>query len=157
MVIIFDDFLTKKELQIVLIKVNAVKWPRFSPHTMKRVEFHSPMLEEKLCLAEDEDCLLSLYKNINEETNIWKWHKDISSPLKLKQGQIWTNNIIQIILYVGGDFTGGILKTKFEDIKPKLNRLVIMDPLTEYHKITPLNGTRFTITGFVYRYKELDT
>ena len=157
MVSIIDNFLTKEELHTILLLVNVIKWPKFRPHSMNRVDFHSRMLEEKLCWTEDEDCLLSLYKNTNEETNIWKWHKDISSPLKLKPGQIWTNNIIQIILYVGGDFTGGILKTKFEDIKPKLNRLVIMDPLTEYHKITPLNGTRFTITGFVYRYKELDT
>ena len=119
---------------------------------MKRINFASIMLENKLCYSEDEDCLLYLLKHTEGDTPTNHWHKDISRPLKLKKGQTWTGNISQIILYMGGNFTGGLLETKKETIKPITNRLVILNPQVDEHRVTPVTGNRYCITGFLYKF-----
>lgn len=153
MVNIIDNFLTDEEFSESWEKIKTTKFLKSG--SINRVEIDLPFLLNKLCWGEDED-YLSYVTRMDEKPNAsQKWHYDISSPLKLKPGQEYTENIIQWIIYMGGDFTGGILQTREQDIEPLTNRLVLLDPFTEEHNVTPVVGVRYTLGGFIYKYKEV--
>ena len=152
MVNIIDNFLSDTEFSKAWDEIKNIKWKKQC--SINRVEINLPWLKRKLCWGEDED-YFSYVTRMDEKLNAsQKWHKDISSPLKLKPGQVYTENIAQWLIYMGGDFTGGILQTRSGDIEPKTNRFVLLDPFEEEHNVTRVSGFRYALGGFLYKYKE---
>jgi len=153
MVLIHDNFLTDQEFSSAWEAIKNVTWK--TRGAINRVAIDLPWLETKLCWTEDEDCFIYVTRMDDKINASMKWHKDISSPLKLKPGQEFTTSIVQWLIYMGGDFTGGILQTREQDIEPKTNRFVLLDPFTEEHNVTPVTGFRYALNGFLYKYKEV--
>jgi len=153
MVDIIDNFLTDEEFSQAWETIKTTKFLRTG--AINRVPIILPFLKDKLCFAEDED-YFSYVTRMDEKPNAsQKWHYDISSPLKLKPGQEYTENIMQWLIYMGGDFTGGLLQVRDQDIEPLTNRFVLLDPFLEEHNVTPVVGFRYALNGFVYKYKEV--
>jgi len=155
MVSVIDNFLTKEEFEYTLKTAKAAKWRKFGPGAINRINIKLPFLFNKLCWGEDEDYFVYLVRMQEDLNPSQKWHIDLKGPLKLPSGQEWIYNAIQYIIYLGGDFTGGLLHTRKKTIEPVPNRFVILDPFKEEHIVSPIIGKRYALTGFIYKYKEV--
>ena len=154
MVDIIDNFLTKEEFDIAWEAIKNINWSKkFS--SINRHEIDIPFLFNKFCIEESEDYTCSVTRMDNDINASMKWHKDIYDQkvgIKLKPGQEWIGKAVQWLIYMGGDFTGGILQTRTGDIEPKTNRFVILDPFLEEHNVTRVSGFRYSLNGFIYKY-----
>lgn len=160
MVEIIDKFLTDQEFNKAWEIIRDIKWSKkHSIGSINRQEIDIPFLFNKLCFGECKDYFCNITRMDNDMNPSMKWHKDIYDQkvgIKLKLGQQWIGQALQWIIYMGGEFTGGLLQTRSrEDIEPKTNRFVILDPFLDEHKVTRVIGLRYTLNGFIYKYKEI--
>ncbi len=153
---ITDDFLTPEEYQIAEHAVFTTKWNRYAPSQIKRQEIDLPFLK-KLCKP-SEDYFSYVYLMDENKNPSMEWHKDIADKnrgIKLKPGQKWIGEATQWILYMGGDFQGGLLHTRDQTVEPVPNRLVLLNPFEEEHKVDPVIGRRYSLGGFIYAYEKI--
>ncbi len=152
MVEIIENFLTEKEYKIAEEAILKIQWHR----GLKRKEINLPFLK-KLCKSNED---YFSYVTLMDEKDVcfMKWHKDIHDQeigMKLKPGQKWIGEATQWIIYMGGNFTGGLLHTRDQIIKPIPNRLVLLNPFREEHKVESVKGKRYSIGGFIYSYDKI--
>jgi len=156
MVDIKDNFLTKDEFKQAWEKVSKFNFPDVEEGKFNRHSINIDFLKKKLATYPNSDLFTYVTKMDNKSNPSQEWHVDISGKLAMEPGRKWTGFALQFIIYMGGNFKGGNLHIKEENlehiIEPIENRLIILNPFKSKHKVDPLTGVRYTLNGFIYTY-----
>jgi len=155
--IIKDNFLSKTEFQEAWEKIKKINFKDVLEGSINSVPVNIPFLKKKLAIYPNSDIYSNATRMDNKLNPSQKWHTDLNGKLGMRnQGRKWTGFAKQWIIYMGRDFKGGDLHVregKSEQIvKPKPNRLVIIDPFKTEHKVDPVKGFRYSLNGFIYKY-----
>jgi len=156
MVEIIDNFFSKDEFQKVWDKIDKVNFS-FPWSSVNMRPIYIDFLKDKLVSEPNTDIVYTTTRMEEKINSSQKWHVDISGKLGVPKGREWTGFALQWMIYMGGDFEGGDLHIKEGKeeriIKPISNRLVIIDPFETKHKVDPVKGFRYSLSGFIYKYR----